>query len=250
MSSSKSIEDLSFEELDRVFSFFRAGQKTGSPAAILVGGWAVYSYNAYFKSVDIDLLVDRAGETGLVRHLVRHHGYAFRRLDDDGPRKLLKHFEQGVVVVDFLNPNIVYPFPERSDGMSFSFVRDRYGGTVLRPLGIPVPDRTALLVTKIRAAWDRSARLRRYKCPDKDYEERKVIKDYSDIVALIDPEFGGNDIEIDFLDGILQEYPFLRSVFLDCEVSGAAADKYRKPVDAFRSIVRRLTGQLRKPTGF
>lgn len=246
MAPSKFIEDCSYEELARIFSSLKALEKSGGRKHILLGGWAVYSYNPYFKSTDIDILTDRTTEKRIVKTFTRHHGYVYRRRDDDGPKKLIKEFDCGDVIVDIIYPSETYPFQDKNDGIRFSFIHERGGYSFLKPLDIPVPEITALLITKLKAAWDRSARLKRYDCPNRAYEEGKIVKDYSDIIALIDKGHRGLDLDIAYLYSMLNKYPFLQSVLIRCQESEDAAMKYRRPIEETSRIVQGTLDLIRK----
>jgi hypothetical protein len=244
MGPSKVIEDYSYDELTPIFSFLRSLEKPGVRNNILLGGWAVYSYNPYFKSTDIDILANRKTEERLIRHLTKHNSYVYRQLEDDGPKKLQKVFDCGKVIVDIIYPDECYPYQDKSDGLKFSFILERAEYSFLGGLDIPVPEITALLVTKMKAAWDRRARLQRYDCPNRGFEEGKIIKDYSDIIALIDNKHRGNKLDISYLSDMLTKYRFLESVLDECQRSQDAAQKYRHPIKETEFIVQGLRNQL------
>ena len=63
---------------------------------------------------------------------------------------------------------------------------------------------------KLKAAWDRTYRIRYNKCHNEDWERGKLVKDYADIIALIDPGYGGTELEIEFLGEKLNDYDFLK----------------------------------------
>jgi len=44
---------------------------------------------------------------------------------------------------------------------------------------------------------------------DTGYDKSKLVKDYADIIALLDPKKGGREIDISFLGKYLEKYPFL-----------------------------------------
>ncbi len=49
----------SLDELKRIFSWVRDRESSlANPITILVGGWAVHSYNDYWGSIDIDLITN------------------------------------------------------------------------------------------------------------------------------------------------------------------------------------------------
>jgi len=244
MPPSESIEDISKDELVRIFRHILSEEGSlRNPKSILIGGWAVYSYNRYHGSVDIDVLAPKRVQDDLIRHLKRF-GYEYRKLEDDGDRHLFKIFVPGRVIVDFINPNVKYHFHGRPDALKLSFLYERFQLAQMESISVPVPERTALLITKIKAAWDRKARLDSYKSPDPEFERGKIIKDYSDILALIDREKGGNELDLEYLSSMLERHPFLWSVLDLCGRSEPAAVKYGKTLEDTQKMMNLLKGLL------
>ena len=65
------------------------------------------------------------------------------------------------------------------------------------------------MIFKLKAAWDRSFRIRNGSASNEEWEHSKLCKDRADILALLDPAAGGTEIDIQYLGERLHEYPFL-----------------------------------------
>jgi len=247
MMSSETIEDLSLKELVRIFRLLDSLEADkDKPRSVLIGGWAVFSYNAYHKSVDVDILTPNKVRDSLIKDLKSHHGYELRPLEEGEKPHLYKPFGNQKVIVDFINPNIPYNFPGKSDALVHSFIYGRLRKAALGSITVPVPERTALLVTKLKAAWDRGVKLDTYRSRDRAFDEGKIVKDQSDILALIDRERGGVDIDLDFLSTMLDKHPFLRTVLVASGKSKSAAELYGKPPDEAAGTVQTLLMLLSK----
>jgi hypothetical protein len=89
-----------------------------------------------------------------------------------------------------------------------------------------VSNRATLLVLKLKAIWDRKYRIDHGTSHDPEWEKGKLIKDHADILALIDPEYGGEEIEIFILGELLGRYSFLEESLLSVCDSTAGIEKY------------------------
>jgi len=74
-----------------------------------------------------------------------------------------------------------------------------------------VPTRSLLLLFKLKASWDRAYRIEKEQSDDPEWERGKRIKDYADILALLDPAYGGTDIDIAFLGEQFVHFEFLKA---------------------------------------
>ena len=72
-----------------------------------------------------------------------------------------------------------------------------------------------LLLLKIKAAWDRKFRLDHGQSLNVSWEEGKLTKDYSDIIALLDMGAGQSQLQIDFLGKEFHRQPILFTVLDD-----------------------------------
>jgi hypothetical protein len=66
-SAQRTIINASLEELIEIFRWVHSREKMEKyPVTVLVGGWAVYSYNQWYGSVDIDLVTNNKTRQSLV----------------------------------------------------------------------------------------------------------------------------------------------------------------------------------------
>ena len=121
------------------------------------------------------------------------------------------------------------------------------GQTEVRDLGgqkIPVPKRSVLLIMKFKAAWDRSWRIRNGKSSNIDWDRSKMIKDHSDILALLDPDKNTGDLNITLLGDFFTEHEFMRNVFDEILYSKPAFNKYGIDPEKARSIIEGLRSMV------
>lgn len=91
-----------------------------------------------------------------------------------------------------------------------------------------VPERTLLLVFKLKAVWDRSHRLQSDTSEDEEWEKGKLLKDKADILALLDRKAGGTEVDINYLGQKLETFPFLRDIFQTIPEDREAVAMYGK----------------------
>lgn len=221
--------DASREELIEIFHWIRAREKDErNPITVLVGGWAVYSYNRWYGSVDIDLVTNSKTRQRLMKYLRDKRGFVPQR-DELVPTTVVKNIPEGKILIDFGSREDIYRFEGRGEECPFSLLDGR---TVVREIdaGFPVtvPERTLLLIFKLKAAWDRSFRIQNGTFSDEEWEGAKMRKDRADILALIDPDAGGIEIDIQYLGERLHEYPFLIEVLREIPDDIDAINMYRR----------------------
>ncbi len=70
------IVEQSLEELKHILQWVSPREENKeNPVTVLIGGWAVYSYNDYYGSLDIDLVTNHKTKNRLMRHLLNTRGY-------------------------------------------------------------------------------------------------------------------------------------------------------------------------------
>jgi len=236
------IADESLKELKIIFEWVKAREdKLEESRTVLVGGWAVYSYNRYWGSIDIDIITNNKTRRSMRKFLLDDHGY-HPDVDPDSI-SVYKDTSAGQVVIDFANRD-EDPFEGNHGSLDLGIVD---GHTEVRLIGsqeVPVPSRSVLLMMKFKAAWDRNWRYERKLSPDLDWEFSKIIKDYADILALIDPAKGGNEIEIELLGDFFTEHDFIQPVIDLISESHVAADKYNVPSEQAKGFVERFKSMV------
>ncbi len=212
------------------------------PITVLVGGWAVYTYNPYYGSVDIDLVTNNRTKSSLQQYLVESRGYERRRDDASGIRYVCKDFTpHGVVDIDFGSREGKNHFEGRSEELPLSLLNDHTVFQSLEGMDVPVPTRSFLLIMKMKAAWDRRWRLDNGVSGDTGRERGKLEKDYSDILALIDPERGGTTLDLSLLGAQIERLQFIKDVLENTIKSHDAAIKYEVSREESARIIDNLT---------
>lgn len=169
----------------------RIGSGTGV-SLILVGGWAVDACNSWYGSRDIDIMVNSKGGKKLSNYLNQERGFQKQR-DKNGLTRLIKSVHGEEIIIDFVKKKQEYRgTPDvveyRFDDSDLNTIQLRNAKTVV------VPNKSRLLLMKIKAAWDRSGQLEEGVEYNRGYVESKFIKDCGDIIALLDPKFGQDKI--------------------------------------------------------
>ncbi|PQV41744.1 hypothetical protein B0H22_1283 [Methanohalophilus euhalobius] len=104
-----------------------------------------------------------------------------------------------------------------------------------------VPNRATLIVLKLKAIWDRNNRISQRKSYGIEWESGKLAKDYADILALIDLNNGGNDVEISVLGKFMNTYPFLKESLASVGESDDGIEKYGRMSE---STAKTIIGQI------
>lgn len=219
----------SLEELIEIFRWVRAHEKDESePVTVLIGGWAVYSYNPWYGSVDIDLVTNNRSRQDLMWYLRNERGFVPQR-DDMAPTTVAKDVPEGKIIIDFGSREDICRFEGRDEQCSFALL-DRHAQVREIVTGFPVivPEQTLLIIFKLKAAWDRSFRIQNCRSSDAEWETGKLKKDRADILALIDPGVRDTEIDIQYLGEKLQEYPFLVQMLQEIPEDVDAINMYRR----------------------
>ncbi|MCX6701326.1 MAG: hypothetical protein NTV68_15640 [Methanomicrobiales archaeon] len=195
--------------------------------AVLIGGWAVDVYNSYFGSVDIDLVVEYTASQLLIEHLKIHEGYVTKiRYPFDTVKKDTQH---GEIILDLISHEGPYGYEGHPE---VPFTWDILtGNTVFRNVRggakIQVPNRSVLVLLKLKAAWDRTYRILHQTSLETGYEGHKRVKDCADILALIDPVRGGREIDLEILGTLISRADFLKENILQIPDIDAVRDRYQ-----------------------
>jgi hypothetical protein len=208
--------DLSREELIEIFRWAYDRERGGNrPITVLIGGWAVYSYNQWYGSVDIDIVTNSQTRQDLMWYLRNERGFVPQR-ENMAPTTVVKKAPEGKILIDFGSREDVYRFEGRIEECPFSLL-DGHTETREIAAGFPVivPEQTLLIIFKLKAVWDRSFRIQNGTSNDEEWERGKLLKDRADILALIDPGIRGTMIDIQYLGEMLHRYPFLVEMLRD-----------------------------------
>lgn len=208
---------------------------------VLIGGWAVHSYNNYYGSIDIDLYTNSKTKASLMHYLKTKRGYTPSG-NSEISSSVSKHSPSGEIIIDFLSDESDIQFKGRKEMLGFSILRDR---SVMRSidgdLGMRVPERTLLLIYKLKALWDRTWIIENMDVPNSEYLRGKIAKDRSDILALIDQEYGDMEIDLNFLGEQLGRLDFLMEELRKIPDSKDTLEKYgRMDADRAKDTIDRM----------
>ncbi|MCX6690678.1 MAG: hypothetical protein NTW33_01175 [Methanoregula sp.] len=179
----------------------------------MIGGWAVYCYNPWYGSVDIDLVTNAGTRQHLMRHLAKTRGFVKRKNPPfrNSVAKIIP--PDGEIIIDFIPSNHSNCFEGRDENCPLDLL---YGRTVLKEISpgflVTVPERSFLLLLKLKAAWDRAYRIHEHISHNEDWENGKLKKDRADILSLIDPKNGRTDLDFMFLGDMVRKYAFLLEI--------------------------------------
>lgn len=229
----------SLDELKAIFSWISERESMlKDPMTVLVGGWAVYSYNSYWGSIDIDLITNSKTKKSLKKYLLDKRDY---HPDPETTYSVFRDTHHGKVIIDIANRGEDH-FEGYQGSLKLEIVDGQTDIRDLEGQKVPVPTRSVLLMMKFKAAWDRDWRLQNARSDDPNWDGNKLIKDHSDILALIDPRKGGGDIDIQLLGQYFSRYPFTVKVFDDVAGSRYAFEKYGIDQKSAKEHIERLKG--------
>lgn len=236
------IFEISIGELEAILRWIsdREGRR-GLENTFLIGGWAVYVYNPTLKSVDIDLITNSSTRSSLKHYLRTEREYDIHSAGTFNT--VAKRTSYGDVIVDFATTSDPCKFYGRVEELSF---RELTGRSVTRPLNnsinARVPERSLLTLYKLKASWDRKRRIEAEDSHDTEWEYGKMVKDYADIIALLDPSNGGREVDLNYIGEKLDELSFLREHLFDIPGQTESIERYDRLSKAdVRSIFEDLS---------
>ncbi len=213
----------SYKELIKLLKYFR---HFGSPTVI--GGWAVYFYNSYYGSVDIDVIGPsmRGHFNSVLDNYVRDYKYTIMRLDDFGlqttaHKDVFREGEKvGAVEIDaaaFEEKEAIRFHEDKSKVLPYSLCANeklRLEVTIEKGCFCYIPSKTLLLLYKIKAWRDRAFDVRTkgatMLAERLAWLQAKVAKDQSDIIAILDPSPSrkavAGTVDTDMLKKICEDY--------------------------------------------
>jgi hypothetical protein len=205
----------SLSELKAIANWLERMETSGiiKPLTVLIGGWAVYSYNPWYGSIDIDLVSNSDIKKRLMWHLIEKRQYISDHTVP--PTTVYKEVTIGEtkqkIRLDFGSRAELNPFEgAKKNPLGFDTLDEHTSSWNMGDgARIRVPDRSALLLYKLKAAWDRGYRVRSGR-DSSGLDEFKLEKDYCDILALIDPGQYSDDLDYAFIAEEFEGRDFLR----------------------------------------
>ncbi|MEA2034748.1 MAG: hypothetical protein U9N40_04555 [Euryarchaeota archaeon] len=162
-------------------------------------------------------------------YLRTEHGYLESINELQMPSGIEKNTDEGAIIIDFIPKGRDNPFEGDTNPFNFSIIDDHVIQKSIRnACKIYVPTRTILLFLKLKAAWDRNYRIKHNTSQDPDWDKSKLIKDNADILSLLDPEFGGMDIDLDELGTLFERYPFLTQTLFKIKDNSESRERYKR----------------------
>lgn len=210
---SRPVIDASLEELAEIFHWVHARENPEGPATVLIGGWAVYCYNPWYGSIDIDLVTNAGTRQHLMRHLEKERGFIKRR-NPPFRNSVAKNLHPGgEIIIDFIPKNVKNRFEGRTEQCPLTLLNGRTLKKDIAPgFSVTIPERSLLLLLKMKAAWDRAYRIQERISHNEDWENGKLRKDRADILSLIDPKNGGAELDFMFLGDMMHACDFLAEI--------------------------------------
>ena len=227
MNSRKQLEILIEDSYDELVSLLKWFSHFG-PIPTIIGGWAVYFYNSYFGSIDIDIVgpSHQGRFTDIIERYERTHGYEPIAKDQLGLEvtwrkpviqngKVIGYMEIDACTFEDPKPSSFHEDPNKQLPYSLTAKRQYQREVKLEEDAICyIPYKPLLLLYKIKAARDRAYDLKTKGTimePAKAERLRgKVTKDRADILALLEPKPSKNIIEesfdIDAFYGLVKGY--------------------------------------------
>jgi hypothetical protein len=193
---------------------------------LLVGGWAVWSYNNHEPSVDIDIIASNKTRNSLFFELKTERGYIEERTHTREKRILFLPHENGRIEIDYGRPRDRPLFKGRKEELPWNLGMSNFQMVDIEDGFIPVPERGILLLFKLKAISDRSWSLEAGE-GDPSWLRTKLAKDRSDALALLDPARGGEDINLGLLGRELGRLPFLTDLLRSVANDQDACRRYR-----------------------
>lgn len=212
MNSKKQLEILIEDSYNELVSLLKWFSLFG-PIPTIIGGWAVYFYNCYFGSIDIDIVgpSHQGHFTDIIERYERTHGYESIIKDQLGLEvtsrkpiiqsgKTIGYMEIDACTFEDPKPSSFHEDPNKQLPYSLTAKTQYQREVKLEKDAICyIPSKPLLFLYKIKAARDRAYDLKTKGTtmdPAKMEKLRgKVTKDRADILALLDPNPTKNIIE-------------------------------------------------------
>lgn len=175
---------------------------------LLVGGWAVWCYNPYYPSVDIDIVVTNKARSSLFHHLRRSRAFDFTMSAERNRMVFMIPYEGKEIIIDYDKPDSPGDIEGHAGSLPWAHALENFKVFDVGKGYLPVPERGILLLHKLKAIVERSWKLE-HEGADRLWLTGKIAKDRADVLAMLDPAKGGRDIDISLLGGLIKALPCL-----------------------------------------
>jgi len=203
----------------------------------VVGGWAVYAYNPYLESIDVDVVTPHDRIHDIESILTQQCGWIPTTTDTP----IWKRFSKPIpnagphdnVIFDLLSTNLVNAFHEDNRKRVPFYICLQENHYVRRSIddyiNINVPKKELLLLYKIKSYRDRIFDLhnRATNETERFRLRAKATKDLSDTIALTDPNYG--PLDLGSLKSVVdnQNLQFLAATVKELPSQTEAIEQYR-----------------------
>ncbi|SDF96551.1 hypothetical protein SAMN04488589_1845 [Methanolobus vulcani] len=219
---------LSLEELNEIIRYLHEkNDNLKDSNTVLIGGWAVDSYNPWFGSIDIDLITSSKIRKSIMFHLRENRDFKPYRLPGIST-SVQKMTDAGPVIIDFATWQKPFLFEGIDDDyLDFRILKKNTEMRTIRGgIEMTVPTREALIILKLKAIWDRQYRIDNLLSHDPLWESGKLIKDRADVLALLDPGHGGRELDIYVFAELLKKHSFLEQSLRTVYETNEGIEKY------------------------
>lgn len=201
--------------------------------AVIVGGWAVYAYNPYMESIDIDIVIRHEDVPKVTTLAQERCGWIpDTELRDETFSRYAKRIDHGEkIILDIISSNFENRFHEdRTKLLPYDICLNHkwHRQKFIDNIFLYVPIKELLFLYKLKAHRDRVFRYKKEKGEEEKMKlQSKLIKDLSDAISLMDPNFG--PLEIEILSKLINTYNlhFLSETLMTIHFQNEAIRQYR-----------------------
>lgn len=201
----------------------------------IIGGWAVFSYNPYFESIDVDIVAPHQKIPHVMVIITDQCQWELTTIQiaDETFTRFFKPIagQDENIYLDLFSTNFKNVFHENS-GKILTFDLCLQNGHYVRrsiyDTNVNVPTKELLFLYKLKSFRDRVFDIPKKIDPkEKARLEAKAKKDLSDIIALMDPNYGPLDLKS--LRGLVVDnsLQFLAATIEDLPSQTEAIQRYR-----------------------
>ena len=201
----------------------------------IVGGWAVYAYNPYLESIDIDVVVPHNRISDVIVIVTEQCRWIPTTIQIETFKRFSKPIpgEDDNIYLDLFSTNFTNVFHEDNGKMLPLYICLQNGYYVRKSINgdisVNAPKKELLFLYKLKAFRDRIFDIRNKATSEEKFRlEAKAIKDLSDTIALMDPNYGPLDLKS--LQGMVVKHnlQFLATTIEELPLQTEAIERYRK----------------------
>ena len=232
--------DIRMESKKELYRFIAWFNRFYGSQPTIIGGWAVYYYNSYFMSKDVDVVFHskRAGYDGQLLEYFAHNGYKEMKKDHFGFETTFRKEVGGDYIdIDACNVNDANKFHSNQNlEIPYSLVGKNSVEVSEIRYGIKadyyVPSIELLLLYKIKAYRDRDFESTRTAIQNiRAHLVSKRDKDGSDILALLDSKNARKEADFEKMGAFVSKFALTGEVSAALQaikLNASSRDNYKK----------------------